>query len=81
MEIGLPFRSSHPDVFNNRGLPTPEHFGAHNLAPLADRLRSPFLIWETQLNQSAGDLSLMDDLSNLDQIVEEAYRKFWEGRQ
>lgn len=81
MEMGLPFRSAHPDVVNNRGLPTPDHFGAHDLAPIADPLRPPFVLWETRLNQSAEDLSLMDDLSNLDEIVEETYHRFWQERQ
>ncbi|QYO63431.1 hypothetical protein [Leptolyngbya sp. 7M] len=79
MEMGLPFRSSHPDVYNNRtglNLPTPEHFGAHDLAPYAYIERPPFTVWETRLNRSSGDLTLADDLSNLDHIVSETYRIF-----
>jgi hypothetical protein len=77
MEMGLPFRSSHPDVYiQGYNDPTPEHFGAHDLAPVTSVTKSPFIIWETKLNRSPGSLTLADDLSNLEDVVNEAYQIF-----
>lgn len=73
MEAGLPYRSSHPDAFldGDIAMPTPEHFGAHDLSPLVDRTRAPFAIYEGVLDLAPPQLDIAEDLSNLDTIVAE----------
>lgn len=76
MEKGLPYRSSHPDAYK-RGynMPTPEHFGAHDLAPLVDAASEPFRHWEKVLGRKPPKFEFAQDLSNLDELVE----LIWKG--
>jgi hypothetical protein len=73
MADGLPYRSpeawkQHPENgFGN--WPTPEHFGAHDIAPHTDR-PNPFYHWEKIIGMSAEGLTLADDLSNLDELLQ-----------
>lgn len=73
MEQGLPYRSAHPDAYDAvKGFePTPEHFGAHDLAPLGDHGRAPFAIYDRVLGLDTPRLDIADDLSNLDDVVAE----------
>lgn len=47
MKNGVPYRSSHPGYWDDDGVPwpCPEHFGAHDLAPLVDPTRSLYAHW------------------------------------
>jgi WXG100 family type VII secretion target len=74
MEAGLPYRSSHPDVVNNAMMPTRDHFGAHDLAPLMDTGRAPFAHYERLFPDLPQSLTLNDNLSNIDEVVD-AIRK------
>lgn len=73
MADGLPYRSpeawkQHPkNGFSN--WPTPEHFGAHDIAPHSDK-PNPFGDWEKITGMSAEGLKLADDLSNLDELLQ-----------
>lgn len=72
MQEGLPFRSAHPDAYalaDDVNLPTPEHFGAHDLAPIGDHGKGPWHIYEGLLDKTAPTLPIADDLSNLDAVV------------
>ena len=73
MDAGLPYRSSHPDAFHPElgPLPTPEHFGAHDLAPIGDHTRSPFFLYDRILDRAPPQLDIAEDLSNLDAVVAE----------
>ena len=67
MADGLPYRS--PQAWRDDvNLPTPEHYGAHDIAPHTDR-PNPFSHWFT-IGKSAEGLTLADDLSNLDELLE-----------
>ena len=48
MQMGMPYRSAHPGGFlGDISMPTSEHFGAHDLAPLAHPTTSPFRHWRS----------------------------------
>lgn len=80
MDRGLPYRSDHPDYWNHPELgpgvnnPTPAHHGAHDLAPSHSPL-GPFGHYGI-LGRDAPDVSIANDLSNLDDVVE----SIWRGR-
>jgi hypothetical protein len=80
IEMGIPFRSSNPKAWGVSGnSATPEHFGAHDIAPTPNPLRSPFQFWSPQLGRDPGSLSTYttdDILRNIDAIVEQTYRTF-----
>ncbi|MGH3940618.1 MAG: hypothetical protein ACRDTG_18675 [Pseudonocardiaceae bacterium] len=72
MNNGMPYRSSHPStwdpVLGNH--PTPQHHGAHDLAPHVDPARDPFGHWERSLGRDhPGVTEIASDLSNLDDII------------
>lgn len=74
MADGLPYQSPQAwkdhlrGGFHNR--PTPEHYGAHDIAPNANAKRpNPFSHWVT-IGKSAEGLTLADNLSNLDELLE-----------
>lgn len=72
MNNGMPYRSADPGawdpVLGNR--PTPQHHGAHDLAPHADPTRDPFGHWERSLGRDhPGVTEIAPDLSNLDDII------------
>ncbi|OCR02334.1 hypothetical protein BCD67_20255 [Oscillatoriales cyanobacterium USR001] len=72
MADGLPYRS--PQAWRNhpiRGFgnsPTSEHYGAHDMAPHAEN-PNPFSHWD-RIGKSAEGLTLADDISNLDELLE-----------
>jgi hypothetical protein len=70
MEQGLPYRSSDPGAYDTDGLnwPTAQHHGAHDLAPLVNHQRDPFAHWPS-LGRTPPDITIADDLSNLDDVV------------
>lgn len=73
MADGLPYRSpeawiEHP-VCGFGNWPTPEHFGAHDIAPNIGR-PNPFCHWVNIIGKSAERLMLADNLSNLDELLE-----------
>jgi hypothetical protein len=70
MDAGLPYRSAHASNYTEDGVvkPTPEHHGAHDLAPLEHPDRDPFNHWKA-LGREAPTIRMARDLSNLDQIV------------
>jgi hypothetical protein len=72
MNNGMPYRSSHPSawdpVLGNH--PTPQHHGAHDLAPHVNPARDPFGHWERALGRDhPGVTEIAPDLSNLDDII------------
>ena len=71
MNNGMPYRSSDPGawdpVLGNR--PTPQHHGAHDLAPHADASRDPFGHWDAMGREHPGVTEIAPDLSNLDDII------------
>ncbi|MCT7954076.1 hypothetical protein [Laspinema palackyanum] len=74
MEEGLPYRS--PQAWRENpqsGIfaywPTPEHHGAHDLAPNPSR-PDPFSHWDKIIGKSPDGLTVADDLSNLDELIE-----------
>jgi hypothetical protein len=70
MENGIPYRSAHPDAWSkDSNHPTPEHFGAHDLAPLTPLERGPFDHWERALGRNKPDVEIAPDLSNLDSVI------------
>lgn len=75
MEAGLPYRSSHPDAFDETGasIPNSRHPGAHDLAPHRWRADAPLQHWRAYQLDASG-LRIADDLSNLDDVVDAALR-------
>jgi hypothetical protein len=74
MSSGMPFRSPHPDAWDSEGtnVSTPEHYGAHDLAPLTSGVGEPFGHWERALNRTKPDVTeISPDLSNLDNVVDQ----------
>ena len=74
MQEGLPFRSAHPDAYalgDDVNLPTPERFGAHDLAPIGDPGKQPWHLYDGLLQKRAPTIEIADDLSNLDVVVEQ----------
>jgi hypothetical protein len=72
MDHGLPYRSSHPDAWHPDfgNYPTPQHHGAHDLAPLTDPTRDPFAHWERLLGRDhPGVTDIAPDFSNLDDVI------------
>ena len=73
MAEGWPYRS--PNAWRDhpiRGFgnwPTPECYGAHDIAPNTNR-PNPFSHWDTIIGKSAEGLILADNLSNLDELIE-----------
>ncbi|HIK09309.1 MAG TPA: hypothetical protein IGS52_03405 [Oscillatoriaceae cyanobacterium M33_DOE_052] len=73
MQQGLPYRS--PTAWGDDPIsgfgnwPTPEHYGAHDLAPNPDR-PNPFSHWDKIIGKSPEGLTLRDDLSNLDELLQ-----------
>lgn len=75
MEKGLPYRSSHPEAYRlGYNMPTPSHYGAHDLAPLVDAARAPFGHWEKVLGRKPPEFEFASDLSNLDELVDLIWR-------
>ena len=75
IERGLPFRSADPQAWRSLGgdvmnIGQPGAFGAHDAAPLGDPSRPAFAHWERIIGESADDLQLADDLSNINDLVE-----------
>jgi hypothetical protein len=73
MADGLPYRSpkawiEHP-MYGFGNWPTPENFGAHDIAPHTSR-PNPFSHWVNIIGKSAEGLMLADNLSNLDELLE-----------
>jgi len=54
MNAGMSYRSSHPDAWDPEFscIATPEHFGAHDLAPHTSIFKDPFNHWETALGRA-----------------------------
>lgn len=81
MAAGLPYRSRSEEAWSQDAegdfipLPTSTHYGAHDLAPHQDAERRPFLLWKELFKLPAEGLELADDLSNLDQVIEEMLRR------
>jgi hypothetical protein len=77
MSAGFPYHSRHEKAWQKDEdgdfwpQPTKEHYGAHALAPHQNVLRPPFFLWRNVLHLSADGLTLADDLSNLDELIEE----------
>ena len=71
MEAGLPCRSAHPAAFHPELGPyaTPDRFGAHDLAPHGNLVRSPFSHHESMLGRRPPALPMANDLCNLDAVV------------
>ncbi len=69
MQSGLPYRSAHPDVVGNAMIPTAEHFGAHDLAPLMDPARAPFAHYERLFPNLPQGLTLGEGLGNIEHVV------------
>lgn len=72
MNNGMPYRSSDPGAYDpvlgNR--PTPQHHGAHDLAPHTDPTRDPFGHWPGAIGRDhPGVTEIAPDLSNLDDII------------
>jgi hypothetical protein len=72
MGRGMPYRSADPgawdDILGNR--PTPQHHGAHDLAPHTDPTRDPFGHWARALGRDhPGVTEIAPDLSNLDDVI------------
>lgn len=71
MDLGLPYRSAHPDAWTNGyNSPTPQQFGAHDLAPRASYPpgADPFSHYGT-MDRATPGVGVADDLSNLDDLV------------
>jgi hypothetical protein len=76
MARGLPYRSSHPSAWDDgTNWPSAQHYGAHDLAPLASHLQPPFRHWEPLFKVSPSGLTINDDLSNISQIVDETLKR------
>jgi hypothetical protein len=77
MDHGIPYRSAHPDSWSPElgNHPTRDHFGAHDLAPLARTDKEPFFHWERALGREGPEMEIAPDLSNLDDVVEQILRK------
>jgi hypothetical protein len=75
MEAGLPYRSSHPDSFDEDGdhIVHRDHPGAHDLAPNEGRPEAPLRHWGLFGLDSSG-IQIAADLSNLDEVVGAALR-------
>ena len=75
MEAGLPYRSSHPDAFDETGasIVNAQHPGAHDLAPHRWRGDAPLQHWRAYGLDGSG-VQIADDLSNLDDVVDAALR-------
>ncbi|WP_305783020.1 WXG100 family type VII secretion target [Symbioplanes lichenis] len=75
MEAGLPYRSADPGAWTSDGssLFSPDHPGAHNLAPHETRPHAPLQHWRA-LGLDPSGLEIAEDLSNLDEIVAAALR-------
>ncbi|MBW4496336.1 MAG: hypothetical protein KME26_25320 [Oscillatoria princeps RMCB-10] len=73
MQQGLPYRSPEAwrddPIYGFGNWPTPEHYGAHDLAPNTGR-PNPFSHWDKIIGKSPQGLTLRDDLSNLDELLE-----------
>jgi hypothetical protein len=78
MERGMPYRSDHPDYWNSPdygpgvAAPSASHHGAHDLAP-NEGGRGPFSHYG-MMGRDGPDVSIADDLSNLDDVVESIWR-------
>jgi hypothetical protein len=78
MDRGLPYRSDHPDYWNHPdygpgvGVPSAAHHGAHDLAPNEGGL-GPFSHYG-RMGRDVPDVSIADDLSNLDDVIESIWR-------
>ncbi|MDA0566657.1 hypothetical protein LG943_20420 [Streptomonospora sp. S1-112] len=70
MENGLPYRSSHPEYFSTgSGVPTPEHYGAHDLAPNQIPSLRPFGHYY-RMGRSEPDFDVHDDLRGLPEFAQ-----------
>jgi hypothetical protein len=71
MNSGMPYRSANPAAWDPERVswPTPEHYGAHDLAPHTSIMRGPFDHWETALKRDKMEVEIAADLSNLDSVV------------
>lgn len=70
MADGIPYRSLDPAAWDEDGVywPSAGHVGAHDLAPIENRLAPPFRLWG-RLGVEPPSCGLADDLSNLDEII------------
>lgn len=81
MEAGFPYHSRHEKAWSKDETgefwpqPTKEHYGAHALAPHQDADRRPFYLWQKIFDLPADGLTLSDDLSNLDELLQEILRR------
>jgi len=76
MEHGLPYRSAHSAAWDPDlgALPTAEHFGAHDLAPLGAAEREPFAHWPVLFGKEGPVGELGAALSNIEAVVDEILR-------
>jgi hypothetical protein len=81
MKDGLPYLNpkawrEHPDYgWGNYPMPGDKGYGAHNLSPNPNPRRQPFGHWEKDLGQSSEGLPFAEDLSNLDEVLEEIRKR------
>ncbi len=81
MDDGLPYMNphswrEHPNYgWGNYPMPGDKGYGAHNLAPNPNPRRSSFGHWEKDLGKSSEGLSLAENLSNLDEVLEEIRKR------
>jgi hypothetical protein len=73
MDSGMPYRSSAPGSWDDGvSWASPEHFGAHDMAPLE---RNGTLDQWASLGITPPDIALAPDLSNIDDIADAALRE------
>ncbi len=70
MADGVPYRSLDPAAWDEDAVhwPSAGHVGAHDLAPIENRLAPPFRLWGG-LGVEPPSGGPADDLSNLDEII------------
>jgi hypothetical protein len=74
MDSGMPYRSSAPEAWDDGvSWPTPEHFGAHDMAPL--ERNGTLDHWATALGLTPPDITLAPDLSNIEDLAAAALRE------
>ncbi|MFH9658964.1 hypothetical protein ACH4NF_14670 [Streptomyces sp. NPDC017248] len=76
MADGVPYRSLDPAAWEDGVYwPSADHIGAHDLAPIENRLAPPFKLWgKLGIEPPSGGLA--DDLSNLDEIIAVARSRY-----
>ncbi|RCV57267.1 hypothetical protein DEF23_09295 [Marinitenerispora sediminis] len=75
MRDGVPYRSDHPDAFDDRGMSSPvhEYYGAHDMAP-GDK-NGDFQHY-SGMDREPLDFALEGDLSNLDDLLAVIRKEF-----